>query len=149
MNVYIPLSEQLNPEHTSVFFYQDENGEAHGGLDPNPIKIQAGDRKLRVITADRFHGHFYPSTSTGKKSIKEGKEMHTYKSLLEYINETKNESPLVYHFETRSESNGGSQIYQRGSLNKEKAEKMSDGRPVKSTPLHLYKGHLMSHEWNG
>jgi len=75
--------------------------------------------------------------------------MKTYSELLSYINEAKQSSPNVYHYATRGENNGGGPLYQEGSLSREKTEKMAGNRPYRITPLHAYKGHLSSVQWNG
>ena len=152
MKTYIPLSEQVqgfDPLH--VYFFFGQNGEKHGGLNPNTVKTSAGDREMHCCLAPHFEGHMlgieHNTPDKASKKLKEGVESMSYKELLEVVTGRRN-SPTVYHYGTRGADNGASSIYQQGSFNKEKIEHMAQGRPINQTPLNLYKGHLCGTEFN-
>lgn len=149
MKQYVPLTEAMDSlDKHQIFFYIDNNGEKHGGLNHEAVKAAAGDRNTHVCFHDIYHGHMIgpEANCCSAKKIKEGKEI-TFKELLEAVTGRRN-TPTVWHYATRTHDNGDSPIHQEGSFNKHKIEKMADGRPILQTPLHAFKGHLMSMEYN-
>ncbi|MDD4242697.1 MAG: hypothetical protein PHG08_00150 [Bacilli bacterium] len=150
---YISLEEEFEAKEKGayfVYYYINEDGEKLGGFDKIKIKAVAGDNDLHVELHEEFSGYLLgPEFNKDKPEIiKEG--LFTFKKLMEKLSNIK--EPLVYHFETSDvhalNKKAPEQLGHNGSLNKEKAEKMANGKKVHTTPLSDYKGHLMGKEYN-